>query len=454
MAQAVWGCLGIVILLICSGLVSASEVAFFSLTVNDFEKLDQENTSSSKRILSLKERPRRLLATILISNNFINIGIVILSAFVLRIFFPDATFQGWAASLTEKARFLGNINLAVILQYAITVVGVTFMLVLFGETAPKVYARQNNVRLARMMAGPMLMLMRVFGPISNLLVNWTKVLEGRLALKTGGGALSSREDLDEAIELTVSNEKDAGQEADLLKRIVKFGDMAVTQIMRSRLDVVAVNVSIDYKELLEVVRESGYSRIPVYEEDFDNVKGILYVKDLLGHLNENEDFRWQDLIRSNILFVPEAKKIDALLKDFQRQHLHMAIVVDEYGGGSGLVTLEDIMEEIIGDIKDEFDDEPELIYQQIDERNYVFEGKTLLNDVCRVLNIKTTYFDDVKGEADSLAGLVLEMEGELPQQGSDVSIKAYNFKILSVDERRIISIQVTLPESPPDEENE
>ena len=269
-----------------------------------------------------------------------------------------------------------------------------------------------------------------------------------------GGALSSREDLDEAIELTVSNEKDAGQEADLLKRIVKFGDMAVTQIMRSRLDVVAVNVSIDYRELLEVVRESGYSRIPVYEEDFDNVKGILYVKDLLGHLNENEDFRWQDLIRSNILFVPEAKKIDALLKDFQRQHLHMAIVVDEYGGGSGLVTLEDIMEEIIGDIKDEFDDEPELIYQQIDERNYVFEGKTLLNDVCRVLNIKTTYFDDVKGEADSLAGLVLEMEGELPQQGSDVSIKAYNFKILSVDERRIISIQVTLPESPPDEENE
>ncbi len=453
MAEVVWGCIGIVLLLICSGLISASEVAFFSLTVNDFEKLDQENSNSGRQILSLKERPRRLLATILISNNFVNVGIVILSAFVLKNFMTEETFDRWAIAITEKAGLFRGLDLALIFQYGISVVGVTFMLVLFGETAPKVYARQNNLLIARVMAGPLLVLMRLLGPFSSLLVNWTKGLEGRLALKTGG-ALPSREDLDEAIELTVSNEKDAGQEADLLKRIVKFGEMAVTQIMHSRLDVVAVNISIGYPELLKVVRDSGYSRIPVYEEDFDNVKGILYVKDLLGHLNESEDFRWQDLIRSNVLFVPESKKIDDLLKDFQRQRLHMAIVVDEYGGGSGLVTLEDIMEEIIGDIKDEFDDEQELFYHQIDKRNFVFEGKTLLNDVCRVLGIRISDLDDVKGDADSLAGLILELEGLLPPQGTTVKIKDYSFKILSVDKRRIISIQVTLPESPEGQEND
>ncbi len=438
----------ILILLCCSGLISGSEVAFFSLTHNDFEKLEQESASNSRRILLLKDKPRTLLATILISNNFINIAIVIVSEFVIMNLLPPETFESWSNWIIRSFTLedvVSTARLSTIIGFLFTVVGVTFLLVLFGEVAPKVYANLNNVKLARFMSAPLLVLMRLLSPMSRVLVTWTSIIETRLAQRTLGGVPASKEDIDEAIELTVSSESNTRKEIDILKSIVKFGDVSVKQIMRSRVDVVAVDFRIGFSELLEVVRTSGYSRIPVYDNDFDNITGILYVKDLLGHLHEEAGYEWQQLIRTNVLYVPEAKKINDLLKEFQREHLHLAIVVDEYGGSSGIATLEDIMEEVIGDIKDEFDDEAEVIYRKIDDYNYLFEGKTLLNDVCRVIGVDTSTFDEVKGDADSLAGLILELYGQIPQKDAELYYNLFKFKIVSVSKRRIEQVMVTLP---------
>lgn len=445
--EVVLGLIVIAVLLLCSALISGSEVAFFSLTHNDFEKLQQENSPSSKRILRLIEKPRTLLATILISNNFINIAIVIISDYVLSQTFPEVTFSNWAKNLIESFHLQGYLSpesFATVIRVTITVVAVTFLLVLFGEVAPKIYAKLNNVKLARIMSAPLVLLMRIFHPLSTILVNWTNVIERKLAKSTQTGSLTSREEIDEAIELTVREGQDSKQEIDLLKSIIKFGDVSVKQIMRSRVDVVAIDFRISYTELLKVVKESGFSRIPVYDNDFDNVTGILYVKDLLGYLQEKKDFEWQELIRTDVLYVPEAKKIDDLLREFQSQRLHMAIVVDEYGGSAGIVTLEDILEEIIGEIKDEFDDELEVIYRKIDDYNYVFEGKTLLNDVCRILDLDTNTFDEVKGESDSVAGLLLEILGKLPKKDREVHYNQFCFKIVSVSKRRIEQVLITL----------
>jgi len=423
-------------------------VAFFSLNHNDFEKLENENEPNSHRILALKEKPRMLLATILIGNNFINIAIVILSAFVLDKIFPPAVYLEWGQSLVAAFPFLTSVGteegLGNVISFLIAVVGVTFLLVLFGEVAPKFYAKINNLKLSRLMAGPLTVLMIVFTPVSRILVNWTTAIERRLAERTKGSGLTSREDIDEAIELTAIADAEIEQEADILKSIVKFGNVSVKQIMRSRIDVTAVDFRISYPELLDVIKESGYSRIPVYDEDFDNVTGILYVKDLLGHLQEDEKFEWQELIRTNVLFIPESKKIDDLLKEFQRKRMHMAVVVDEYGGSSGIVTLEDILEEIIGEIKDEFDDDNELIYRKLDEHNYMFEGKILLNDFCRAMSLDTSFFDEVKGEADSLAGLLLELYGELPVKDTEIHYAHFTFKITAASQRRIEQVLVTI----------
>ncbi|HMO38455.1 MAG TPA: gliding motility-associated protein GldE [Saprospiraceae bacterium] len=445
--EVVIGLSGILLLLISSALISGSEVAFFSLTPGDFDKLSDEDDPGSKRILSLKDRPRRLLATILISNNFVNIAIVILSEFVLRNLLGEQTFLNWANGLARIfpiSAAAGEL-LAGILGIAVTVVLVTFLLVLFGEVAPKVYATNNKVRLAKFMSGPLIFLMWLFGPLSHLLVGSGRLLEKRLARLSFNVRVDSKQDIDEAIELTVNKEENTEQEIDILKSIVKFSDMTVRQIMTARVDVIAVDEKSDYAELMEIARESGYSRIPVYESDLDNIKGILYVKDLLGHLNEPANFNWQMLIRSNVLYVPEAKKISDLLKEFQRAHLHMAIVVDEYGGTSGLVTLEDIMEEIIGDIKDEFDDEAEVVFRKIDDYNYLFEGKTLLNDVYRVTGIEAGIFDEVRGETDSLAGLMLELYGQLPKKDTEITFYAFRFKIVAASKRRIEQVLITLP---------
>ena len=443
--------IGILLLLVGSALISGSEVAYFSLSPNDLEKLNQDNSLSSKRILVLKEKPRKLLGTILICNNFINIAIVIISDFLLKIILPNTQFEVWGKQMLpvlQSVPLLGDISasqIANLFSFIITVVGVTFALVLFGEVAPKVYAKLNNIQLARFMSLPLNILNNLLHPFTRILVNWTNVIERRLVRTTQNGAVARREDIDEAIELAVNTESDTDQEVDILKRIVKFGEVSAKQIMRSRVDVVAVDFRINYQELLKVVRENGYSRLPVYDTDFDNVTGILYVKDLLGYLNDPPSFEWQQLIRANVLYVPESKKIDDLLREFQSQRTHMAIVVDEYGGSSGIVTLEDIMEEVIGDIKDEFDDEVEVDYKKIDDFNYLFEGKTMLNDVCRVMGLDTNTFDEVKGQADSVAGLILELLGQLPKEDTELVYNQFRFKIVSVSRRRIIQILITLP---------
>jgi gliding motility-associated protein GldE len=445
--EIVSGSIGILFLLACSALISGSEVAFFSLTYHDYKDLKAENSANSKLVLQMKDKPRRLLATILISNNFINIAIVILSEYVLALALPAGVFESWASAIIDIATEPSPSSIAFwakAISFLITIVGVTGLLVLFGEVAPKVYAKINNLRLALFMARPLNLLMRFCRPLSVLLVRSTHVIEKRLNNSGKVATIASREDIDEAIELAVSQQDDM-QDVDILKSIVKFGDVTVKQIMRSRVDVVAVDFRQDFHELLDVVRDSGFSRIPVYENDFDNVTGILYVKDLLGHLQEPPSFEWQSLIRTDIYYVPEAKKISDLLREFQQEHLHMAIVVDEYGGSSGIVTLEDIMEEVIGEIKDEFDDEVEVVYKKIDDYNYLFEGKTLLNDMCRLMGVDTNTFDEAKGEADSLAGLILEIRGQIPKVDAEIKYNGFNFKIVSANKRRIEQVLVTLP---------
>ena len=444
----------VLILLFCSALISSSEVAFFSLTPNDLKHLEQENSTESNRILLLKEKPRKLLATILICNNFINIAIVILSDYIIRKQLPEEACKIWATQLIDLLginAYISNESFAAGINFTIAIVGVTFLLVLFGEVTPKVYAKINNIRLATFMSPILKSLIRFFNPISNIMVRGTNWIEKKLSKYSQQGNLTSREEIDKAIELTVGNEKDneGEQETDILKSIVKFGDISVKQIMRSRVDVVAIDFRLSYNELLKLIRQSGFSRLPVFGEDFDNVMGILYVKDLLGHLDRTEDFEWQALIRTGVLYVPEAKKINDLLKEFQSARLHMAIVVDEYGGSSGIVTLEDILEEVIGEIKDEFDAEAEVEYKKLDDFNYIFEGKTLLNDVCRVIGIDTGSFDEIKGDSDSLAGLVLEMLGKIPALGTELEYNQYRFKIVSVNKRRIEEIKICLPKISP-----
>ena len=333
------------------------------------------------------------------------------------------------------------------IEGAITVFGVTFLLVLFGEVAPKVYANLNNVKLAKMMSGTLTILNRIFSPISKILVSWTNWIEDKLESRAQQANMTSKEDIDEAIELTVSNDIDAKEEADILKSIVKFGDVTVKQIMRSRVDVIAIEFRTGFKDIAKVARRSGYSRIPIFDDDFDNVTGILYTKDLIGNMDQDENFEWQVLIRTDVLYVPEAKKISDLLREFQKEKLHMAIVVDEYGGSSGIVTLEDILEEVIGEIKDEFDDVIELDFKKLDDYNYIFEGKTLLNDMCRVMNLETTTFDEAKGDADTIAGLMLELFGIIPKINAEVAYNQYLFKIVSVNKRRVKQVQITLPKS-------
>ncbi|MEN0051613.1 MAG: gliding motility-associated protein GldE [Bacteroidota bacterium] len=413
--------LSILLLLICSALISGSEIAFFSLTDNDKKKLEEEGSKVGLRILYLLDQPRKLLATILISNNFVNVAIIIVSALLI----PE------------------NITGNKVIDFSITVVGVTFLLVLFGEISPKVYANRYNIRLAKFMANPLHILNALFYLPSIILVSSGKFLERRFAHRISQS--HSREDIDEAIDLTVNQEEGSSQDADILKSIVKFGEVPVKQIMRPRVDVIAVDIETTYSELLKIIKDSGYSRIPIYENDFDKVVGVLYVKDLIGHLHKKDVFKWQNLIRKDTVFVPEAKKIDDLLRQFQLEHKHLAIVVDEYGGSAGIVTLEDILEEIIGDIRDEFDDEPDVEYRQIDAYNYEFEGKTLINDFARVFKIDHTIFEEARGDSDSLAGMILELTGKFPSKNQVIEHQNYAFKVTAMSKRRIEKVLVTLP---------
>jgi gliding motility-associated protein GldE len=289
--------------------------------------------------------------------------------------------------------------------------------------------------------------MYLFTPLSKILVGWSSSLE-RSLVSSGSNHLTSKEDIDTAIDLTVTNNSETStQEADILKGIVNFGDTSAKQIMKPRMDIVGLDEELTFKEVMKIVRDSGYSRLPVYREELDAIIGILYVKDLLAHTEESENFDWKQLIRNAVLFVPESKKIDELLREFQSKRMHMAVIVDEYGGTAGIATLEDIMEEVVGDIKDEFDQEEEVEYIKISDNNYIFEAKTLLNDVCRIIGENTSVFDSVRGEADSLGGLILEMIGYIPTSENEISVQNITLKVVSVTKRRIEKVSLIVHES-------
>lgn len=410
----------ILVLLLCSALVSGSEIAFFSFDPAHLNEIRNNPTKKNKLILRLLESPKRLLATILISNNFINVAIVILSTYI-----------------TAELFYLNEFPL---LAFVIQVILVTSLILLVGEILPKIYATQHAVRFARFMVNPMQFLIRLFFPLSTMLVNSTSFIDRRLARK---GHNISMSELSEAIDLTRGDEVHH-EETKILKGIVKFADIEVKEIMKARTDVTAVDISMRFKDLLDLILKSGYSRIPAFRESFDDICGILYIKDLLPYLHLKGNYKWQDLLRP-AFFVPENKKINDLLQEIQEKKIHMAIVVDEYGGTSGIVTLEDILEEIVGEISDEFDDkEDQISYTKLNDHDYIFEGKTSLNDFSKILDIDPDDFDEVKGESDSLAGLILELEGKIPEKEASIKFRNFTFKILAVDNRRIKQIKVTI----------
>jgi len=408
----------IMFLLIFSALVSGSEISYFSLNMSDLEELKKENLKS-KLIYDHLRKPNLLLATILIANNFINVAIVILSTYLTSISFqfPDGS----------------------ILEFIFQVVIITSLLVLFGEITPKVYANQNAVKFSLMMAKPLMLLRKIFYPVSYFLVSSTSIIENKLKKKESNVNI---DDISKALDLT--DQEYEGKEEMILRSIVEFGNTDVKEIMKSRVDVVAVDKNTKFSELLKIITSSGYSRIPIYDEQFDNVLGILYIKDLIPYLSKDDSFKWIDLCRVPF-FVPENKMINDLLKEFQAKKNHIAIVVDEYGGASGIVTLEDVLEEIVGEINDEFDDD-ENIYSKLDEINFIFEGKILLIDFLKIVGCDVDLLDNIKGESDSLAGLILEHEGKIPKIGDVIKIKHFTFQIEAVDLRRIKRIKVTLDE--------
>ena len=410
----------LVILLMTSGLISGAEVAFFALKPQEINQIKSQNTKRGKIINQFLSKPKELLATILIANNFVNVGIIILASYISGAIF---NFQGveW-------------------LEFLIQVIIITFLLLLFGEVLPKVYANNNAIRFVNFISLPLSFLDKIFRPLSSLLVVSSKIIDRKL--KTKGHQLSV-DDLSNALELT-SDENEDANEKKILEGIVKFGNTDVKQIMRSRIDVTAIDQKYTFGQVLKTIKSTGFSRIPVYDESFDTIKGVLYIKDLLPYLNNASDYDWNTLIRE-VFFVPENKKIDDLLKEFQEKKIHLAIVVDEYGGTSGIVTLEDIIEEIVGDISDEFDDD-NIIYSKLDAKNYVFEGKTALNDFYRIINIDGEVFEKVKGESDSLAGFILELTGSIPESGEKINFENYLFTIEGVNKRRVTRIKVTLKE--------
>lgn len=441
----VWGFLLLFLLLICSALVSGSEVAFFSLDKNQLKLIEEQHNVSGQRILSLREKPRRLLATILIMNNLVNIGIVILAYYLLQHVLPREALHSWGqqVSMWPLTSWLEAYQWSNVFGFLISVVGITFLLVLFAEVLPKIYANLNNIALARLMSGPLNLLMTLLAPINIRMVRWGSKLEQKLGQDTALGA--NKVDIDKAIDLAVSKDKDSEIEADILKSIVTFNDVAVKQIMRSRMDIIALDTSLTFDEMMEIVREAGYSRLPVFEEELDNIKGILFVKDLIAYADEvHPPESWPELVRAQVLYVPEARKINELLKDFQREHLHMAIVVDEYGGTSGIITMEDVIEEVIGDIKDEFDEDQELEYRRLSDHEFIFEGRTMLIDVCRIMDVEKSSFDMVNGDADSLAGFILDLHGKMPVIGQKISFPPFSFTILSVSPKRIERIKVQI----------
>ena len=413
---AIIGMVVVAVLLFCSGMISGSEVAYFSLSPAHIHELKEQSTRKENMVLSLLEKPERLLASILITNNFINVGIVIIGSFVTGSIF--------------------DFSHTPVLGFVIQVILITFLLLIFGEIMPKVYANRFAPKFARRMAVPLLILDRLFQPLIFILVRSTRMVNRRMARKRKN---ISMDDLSEALDLAtdvVENEKE------MLEGIVRFSNLEVSEIMKPRTDVVAVDIETDIDTVTRVVIDSGFSRIPVYEETSDHVKGLLYVKDLLPHINQKNKFKWQELIREPF-FVPDTKKINDLLAEFQEKKIHMAIVVDEYGGTEGIVTMEDILEEVVGEITDESDEAAEF-YRKLGPLTYAFDGKTLLNDFYKVTELDDELFDEVKGDAETIAGLLLELKGGFPRVNDLILCRGIEFTVLAMDKRRIKEVKVYL----------
>ena len=406
----------LILLLLPSALISGSEVAFFSLGAGELEELE-DDTPRHNYIKALLNQPEELLGTILISNNFVNVGIVILSTFLLNTFFSP---ELWSPLLT----------------FVIEILAITGVLLLFGEILPKVYANTARLNFARFVVPFIFRLHKILKPLSKRL---SKTIN-RINIEGRGPSLSV-DDLEQALELT-TDEHTTEDEQRILKGIVRFGSTTVKEVMTPRTSVIAIDIKAPFHDTLAHIVDKGYSRIPVYEEQLDQIKGLLYVKDLLPYVDASDNFGWQDLIRLPF-FVPESKKIDDILKEFQQRRIHLAIVVDEFGGTSGVISLEDVLEEIVGEISDEFDDD-DLVYSKLDEYNYVFEAQTPLIDFCRVLDLPKDIFESVDGESDSLAGLVLELAGKFLEKNEEITYDAFTFKVESVDQRKLIRIKVTV----------
>jgi gliding motility-associated protein GldE len=414
--KIVIGFFTLILLLIGSALMSASEVAFFSFRPKEIEALKANKDRKSKAALKLYNNPEKLLSTILVANNTINIAIVLLAAF-----------------LSSK---LFDFSSEPVMGFIINVVVITFLLLFFGEVMPKVYASRNHTTIALFMVYPISLLEKVFRPVTYLLIFSSSFVKKKTGTRRSN---ISMVDLSDALELTSD---DPSEDKKILKGIVNFGNINVSAIMCSRTDVTAIDIKWGFDRIVPVIISSGYSRIPVYSGSFDSVKGILYAKDVLPYTNNPGNFKWQALLRPPY-FVPETKKINDLLKEFQTRKIHMAVVIDEYGGTSGIVTLEDILEEIVGEITDE-SDEDQVLYRKIDEKTYIFEAKILLNDFCKVLDIEDDLFDEVRGESETLAGLILELTGEIPQKDQIIKFGNFIFRIESADRRRIKEIRVEI----------
>lgn len=412
-----FGIIGIVLLLFCCAMVAASEVAFFSLTSKDLSDFASSSSSKAKIITNLLNKPKKLLATILVANNFLHIAIVILFSFSL-----DEVFSTIASP---------------VLKFAVEVILVTFLILLFGEVLPKIYASRNNVKFASFIALPLSILDKLLTPISIPMRSLTLFLQKKLVKEKTNFSVDQ---LSQALELT-STEDTSHEEQKILEGIVSFGNTDTKQVMSPRIDIFGLDISETFAEIYPKIVEKGYSRIPVYQDNIDSIKGVLFVKDLIPHINKKE-FDWKQLLREPF-FVPENKKLDNLLKDFQSMKSHLAIVVDEYGGTSGLVSLEDIIEEIVGDISDEFDDE-NINYSKIDDTNFLFEGKINLKDFYRIIDVDENIFENRKGEAETLAGFILEILGNFPKKGQKITFENCLFTIEVVDKKRIKQIKTTI----------
>jgi len=411
----------VLILVVLSALLSGSEVAMFSISNKQRFELEDQNRNANKRVLTLLKEPKKLLATILIANNFINVSIVMASNFV----FNNLIIEG---SISDTMNFI------------IQVIVITFLILLFGEVIPKVYANNYNLKFSKFMAIPLQLLKKLFYPISQILVNSTNLIDKRIEKRKE--SIQANE-LEHALNLTVDS-VDNEDEKKILEGIVKFGNTDVKQIMTPRTDVISFEITTPFNELMSELKEIKYSRIPVFEDSFDKIKGILYAKDLLGKMNEKKNFKWPNLLREP-KFVPENKKLDDLLKEFQEEKTHIAIVVDEYGGSSGIVSLEDVLEEIVGEITDEFDEE-DVNYKKLDELNYIFDGKTTLIDIYKLLDIDGEIFEKEKGESDTIAGFCIEQAGKILLKNEKISFDRYTITVEAADKRRIKKVKITINE--------